>query len=189
MSVRKESPNESTFPANKINIEHTQRFVTYRNFLRLVDMLSDDNIYKKVNKDPTSIYQKKINSFIDGLVEEKQVDEFIGKSLKANNTVPPKIYGLRKVHKQGCKLRPVVSCINSPCYNLARHLHKLLIPLIDTFEMNVKNSSSLVNKLSSVKLPTGYILVSLDVVSLFTMIPKDLVIEIISKPEEVTIRN
>ncbi|CAD6210759.1 GSCOCG00010931001-RA-CDS [Cotesia congregata] len=72
------------------------------------------------------------------------------------------------------------SCINSPCYNLARHLHRLLIPLIDTFEMNVKNSSSLVNKLSSVILPAGYILVSLDVVSLFTMIPKDLVMEIIS---------
>lgn len=79
------------------------------------DMLSDASVYRRVNKDPTLNYQKKINKFIKLLVDEKHIDEWTGKCLKVNNAVPPKIYGLRKVHKQGCKLRPVVSCINSPC--------------------------------------------------------------------------
>lgn len=45
-----------------------------------------------------------------------------------------------------------------------------------SFEHNVKNSYDVLNKLKSVVLPQGYSLISLDVKSLFTNIPEELVV-------------
>lgn len=61
------------------------------------------------------------------------------------------------------------------------YLHNILHPLTTTFQFNVTNSLELVNKLSNIKLPNNHVLISLDVKSLFTNIPKALVINIINK--------
>ncbi|CAG5084846.1 Protein of unknown function [Cotesia congregata] len=56
------------------------------------------------------------------------------------------------------------------------------MPVINNFEVNVRNSAELVEFLHSVRLPENYVLVSLDVVSLFTNVPnmpKDNLIELV----------
>lgn len=58
----------------------------------------------------------------------KWISEECTKKLKINNSVPPRFCGLLKVHKQNFQLCPIVSCINSPSYNLA----KFLVPIIGT---------------------------------------------------------
>ncbi|XP_057340580.1 uncharacterized protein LOC130677745 [Microplitis mediator] len=55
------------------------------------------------------------------------------------------------------------------------------MPVINKFEVNVRNSAELVEFLHNVKLPEDYVLVSLDVVSLFTNIPKELVLSTIEE--------
>ncbi|CAD6219844.1 GSCOCG00011531001-RA-CDS [Cotesia congregata] len=136
------------------------------------EMLDDQLVYRKINADPTNKYQVKINKLLKRFVNEGVMDELMGKSLMTLNALPPRLYGLRKVHKAGCKMRPVVSCIKSPCYKLAAFLHSLVMPVINNFEVNVRNSAELVEFLHSVRLPENYVLVSLDVVSLFTNVPK-----------------
>ncbi|CAD6207985.1 GSCOCG00010260001-RA-CDS, partial [Cotesia congregata] len=131
-------------------------------------MLDDRETYKLLNKDPINKWQKVANDLVKELIRLEIGDEHQGKHLKANYTVAPRIYGLRKTHKQTCSLRPVVSCVNSPSYNLAKFLHKILSPVIETFQYNIKNSFDFVAFSKTVSLPEGYVLISLDVVSLFT---------------------
>ncbi|XP_044577776.1 uncharacterized protein LOC123260626 [Cotesia glomerata] len=50
-----------------------------------------------------------------------------------------------------------------------------------TFEFNVKNSTEFVEFANEVQLPPGFVLISLDVVSLFTNIQKNLVIELVEE--------
>ncbi|CAD6216027.1 GSCOCG00011236001-RA-CDS, partial [Cotesia congregata] len=85
------------------------------------------------------------------------------------------------VHKDGCKLRPVVRCIEGLNYKLGRFIHQVLSPLVGPNHINVKDSTEFVNFTREVTLPENYILISLDVVSLFTNVPKKLVNKIIDE--------
>ena len=49
----------------------------------------------------------------------------------------PLFYGLPKIHKP---LRPIVSFVNSPTYQLSKHLVKILSPLVGNSFSYVKNS-------------------------------------------------
>ncbi|XP_015118396.1 uncharacterized protein LOC107042039 [Diachasma alloeum] len=95
------------------------------------------------------------------------------------------MYGLRKVHKEGCKLRPVVSCRGPPRYKIAKYLHRLLSKVQEKSQFSIKNSKEFVDFVEGNRLLEGYELVSLDVVSLFTNIPKELVLTIIEKNWEI----
>ncbi|CAD6215400.1 GSCOCG00011185001-RA-CDS, partial [Cotesia congregata] len=108
------------------------------------------------------------------------ISEDIEKDFKSYNAASPKLYGLRKTHKLGCVMRPVVSSIRSPCYKLAKFLHHVLMTSLSArFVFSTKNSFEFVKFINKIKIPDDYILASLDVVSLFTNIPKDLVRDII----------
>ena len=48
---------------------------------------------------------------------------------KSTNPLPPRLYGLSKVHKPNIPLKPIVSAIHSPTYNLSRFLAQTLQPL------------------------------------------------------------
>ena len=67
-------------------------------------------------------------------------------------------------------MRPIVSFINSPLYNLSKFLCKLLSPLAGNTEFTVKNSYEFVQFLNSIVLKKNECMVSFDVVSLFTNI-------------------
>jgi hypothetical protein len=88
-----------------------------------------------------------------------------------SNPPPPHPYGLPKIHKTDIPLRPIVSSIGFPCYALAGFLHKILSPLSGKSKTFVKNSSHFIQLLRSVNLESTDILVSFDVVNLFTNVP------------------
>ncbi|CAD6210767.1 GSCOCG00010935001-RA-CDS, partial [Cotesia congregata] len=93
----------------------------------------------------------------------------------------PRLYGLRKTHKSGCKLRPVVSNIGSSGYEISKFVHKILSPYVLSFEFNMKDSYQFVERIKSVLVDDDYLLISLDVVSLFTNVKQDLIITIIKE--------
>lgn len=149
----------------------------YQNFMH--NMLNDSSLYSVLKNDPTNKFQRLANDLINELFDLEVINEHTKKSLKKYNSVPPLLYGLRKTHKNILALRPVVSCINSPTYNLAKFIHNILMPVASTFKFSIKNSHQCISNIEEIKLPKNYILISLDVVSLFTNIPKMLVITII----------
>ncbi|KAG5321350.1 GBLP protein, partial [Pseudoatta argentina] len=80
-----------------------------------------------------------------------------------------------KVHKQNCQFRIIVSSIGSPLYALASFLHNTMFKTIPKAESYIKNSFQLVDGLDD-----NYKLIALDVVSLFTNIPTDIVLDCIN---------
>ena len=99
--------------------------------------------------------------------------------LRPSATVCPKFYGLPKIHKPDVPLRPIVAFQGSPTYNLAKYLAEILKPLVGNSEHHIVNFKELLQKLKldekkiEIKLDEDEILVSFDVVSLFTNVSID----------------
>ena len=85
--------------------------------------------------------------------------------------VPPKFYGLPKIHKTGNPLRPVVSSRGSVTYGVAKVLTKVLNPLVGKSPHHTQSTSDFVNKAKGVTLQLEECLTSYDVTSLFTLVP------------------
>ena len=88
----------------------------------------------------------------------------------------PLFYGTIKTHKENLPIRPIVSFIDSPTYQTAKLLSKILTPISDRAPQKLKNSYKAKEQLSNVRVPATNVLISFDVKSLFTSIPHDLAI-------------
>ena len=89
------------------------------------------------------------------------------------------MYGLPKIHKNGVPVRPIISAIGTYNYNLAKYLDEILKPLISDKSFIIKDTFDFVNRISKLIVKDGGIMVSFDIVSLFTNIPTLETIEII----------
>ena len=58
------------------------------------------------------------------------MDEDMYKAMYHTGCVPPKFYGLSKIHKTGNSLRPIVSSMGLVTYGVAKVLSKVLKPLV-----------------------------------------------------------
>ena len=101
--------------------------------------------------------------------------------LYPSGSAPARIYGTPKMHKFSSsdsfpKLRPIVSSIGTFNYNLARFLCDLLSPLVPN-DYSCKDNFSFVSQIKNVNLSMK-LLVSYDVISLFTDIPLQETIDI-----------
>ena len=85
-----------------------------------------------------------------------------------SEALSPRLYGLPKIYKPDVPLRPIISTIGSPTYNLAKHLTDLLRPYIGQTETYERNSSHLLEKIGRLVLQPEDLM---DAISLFTMIP------------------
>ena len=61
-------------------------------------------------------------------------------------------------------MRPIVSFINSPLYNLSKYLSKLLSPLVGRTKFTVKNSYEFADLLKDVNVKSNECMVSFDVI-------------------------
>ena len=98
--------------------------------------------------------------------------------LRSSGGRVPLLYGLPKVRKQAVPLRPIVSFVTSPTYQLSKFLVGVLAPLVGQTSSYVKNSKSFAEFITTQALTTQETLVSFDVVSLFTCIPTGLAVQV-----------
>lgn len=146
------------------------------------DLLTDTTTYNILKTDPTTKIQKEHNVLIKKLKNNNFISEDIAKKLTKYNSTTPKLYTLPKVHKPDVPVRPIVSSINSITYNLSHHLAEILASsFAERTEYNVKDTFTFVNSVSDLVLPDNYVLISLDVVSLFTNIPHELILKILEQ--------
>jgi len=145
-------------------------------YLNRMNMTLDDNsTYKRIKKDPLNSITNKTNKMLKLWADNKIIDEPTYKGLRCTNGNLPRCYGLPKIHKEGFPLRIVVSSIGSPTYDMARYLHEILNSSIKKPASNIKDSWSFVKKINKIMIDSDEILISLDATSLFTNIPKELV--------------
>ena len=147
---------------------------------KINDLLNDSTTYKIIHKDPTNTYQNTANNLITSWVKNGNLNKNAATKLKTHNALPPKIYGLPKLHKINHPLRPIVSCIQSPFYNIAKYLTDILKNIVNKTETYTKDSWTFKTFINQITIPDNYTLISLDVISLYTNTPIDLAIEIIT---------
>ena len=82
------------------------------------------------------------------------------------------------MHKESTHLRPVVSMIRTAEYNPAKYLVKIINDAMPTTYM-LNTAGSFVNQISSFDFQPSRVLVSYDVVYLFTNIPLNETIDIV----------
>ena len=87
---------------------------------------------------------------------------------------------MAKNHKAGCPMRPVLSAINTPEYQLAKWLETQLKPLLNN-EHAVVSSTAFVGELRQLRPSSTDLCVSFDIKSLFTNVPLKEVIDDITK--------
>lgn len=165
--------------ADKGNITVVMDQEEYRN--KMQSLLNDTSTYKRISKYMSQLIQNKTNTMLMQWEKNKYIEEQTGKFLRTYNGTIPKIYGLPKIHKPSCRLRPIVSYIGSPLYNLSKFKCNILNNIIGKTGRTVKNSYEFKSKIENTILPPGHSLISLDVISLFTNTPSDLVIQQIEK--------
>ena len=123
-----------------------------------------DNIYKIVTK-----LEDKNNHLVDNLFKKKCISEDQKNKLRSTGSQPGIIYGLPKIHKKDTPLRPILSTIGTPNYNMSKFLVTKLAHLAES-DLMVKDSFSFVNEIRSID-NNNYHMASFDIRSLFTNIP------------------
>lgn len=146
--------------------------------------LNNDKYYEKLPRDPSNALKNIMSKLIKSWTEKGVFDclnsPYIIESNLAHTTIS-RAYGLIKIHKEHHPARVVVSTIGSPTYVFDKFISKLFTQFLPRPKYSLKNSLQLKNCLNNLHIPEGHILISLDVVSLFTNVHSDLVISAIKK--------
>lgn len=124
-----------------------------------------------VNNNPVNVMQNKIKNLLKEFVENQELNSNFTRTLTISNPSAPMMYGLPKILKNGKKMRPIVSCCNSPSSKLSKWIAHELEELNIPMEFEVKNTLDLVERLKNVQIQDDKVLVSFDVEALFPSIP------------------
>ena len=153
-----------------------------RDYYRLAmnSTLADTTFFLTASTDALAKCIQSTNNLLDRLLSDGSITPKLKNMLKPqpDSRCPP-IYGLPKIHKTGnLKFRPIVSGNGHPCEGISIFIDHLLQPLSNLGKHYLKDSSSLSHFLSKSTLDySKAILFSLDVKSMYTMIPQEMMID------------
>ena len=138
---------------------------------KALTLLQDTNTYKLLKKDPTSQLKNKLISILKDIKHTGDLSTNRCKQIYPTSTVPPKFYGLPKIHKVGTPLRPILSSMGSITYGVAKELAFIIKPLVGQSPHHLKNTQHFIQTLQGKKLEPGEVITSFDVKALFTSVP------------------
>ena len=85
---------------------------------------------KTIPGDPTNKIKAQLITKLRRIKRDNNLDEGTYKAMYPTGCVPPKFYGLPKIHKTGNPLRPIISSRGSVTYRVAKLISKVLKPLV-----------------------------------------------------------
>ena len=150
-------------------------------YIKKSEDLLNQPTYKALTTDPTNKYKNKLINLLKTIKAEGGIDNNTYKRLYPTGAVPPKYYGLPKIHKQGTPLRPIISTRGSVSYETAKELAKILKPLIRKSPHHVYNNKDFLESIKDIKVEDDECIMIYDVTALFTSIPIGTTINIIKK--------
>ena len=134
-------------------------------------ILNNPAKFQRLQKDPTETLKKRINSLIQ---KANTSTQYFSKVI--GDYGPGYCYGTIKTHKAGNPLRPIISQVTTPTYQVAKKLNSLLTPYAP-LGRSVTSATEFIDLLRTA--PPCNDIASLDVESLFTNVPVDETINII----------
>ena len=138
---------------------------------KMNDLLIDEKTYQKEKKQPFKKIERELNTKLLTLKTQGKLDERTYKKLHSTDGLPPTIRGSVKQHKPGNPLRPIITSIDSALYNTSKYLTDILSPLQNKNGFAVENSKQSANEISDIDITDDEVMLSFDVISLFTGIP------------------
>ena len=133
-----------------------------QDYINKTNQLLNQNTYKVISKDPTNTIKNKLINILKGIKPKTGLGINRYNSMYPTGCVPPKFYGLPKIHKPDTPLRPIVSSCGSVTYGLGWQVptpHQQYSGLCWTGQ--------------TLQIGTGECLSSYDVSALFTCVPID----------------
>ena len=134
--------------------------------------LTDERFYKKLDSDPTEEFSTKITQELKIMKENSHIDKNTFDYLKPDKPKVGRFYILPKIHKVNHPGRPIVSANGHPTEKISEFVDFHLRPDVEALPSHLKDTTDYLKKMESMNpLPSGTILVSMDVTSLYTNIP------------------
>lgn len=146
---------------------------------KVTQHLSDKATYEKLKKTRKCLHktiEEEYNEKLEHLGNTKQISREQYKQLKAENSIPPRLYAAIKNHKAGNPIRPIISTINAPTSKMAKHLNEIIFQAVE-HKFDIKNSFTFKDEIENLVLEENDVLASFDVVALYTNVDQDEAIE------------
>ena len=118
--------NQVILPADKGNATVVIKKEDYDTKIR---GLLGTSTYRQLERDPTVTQENRLGHKLKGLEKCGEILGHLYRMLRSSGSQPSRIYRLSKIHKPDAPLRPIVSCIGSPSYQLSKHITSILTPL------------------------------------------------------------
>lgn len=172
--------HDDCFPTRSDKGAHTVVIYNEQYDEEVKKMLNDSTTYAKMDENVNPLRELIENELelINVLKKNKKTEALIP-GIQPNCLHLAKFYGLPKVHKEGFKLRPIVSMLGAPGHALSKTFNKILDKIFPRTIEHIKDSFSMKEFIDSVKLEMGEIITSLDAISMYTNIPRDRLMTII----------
>ena len=138
--------------------------------------LNNTNHYQRISDDPTPQIQQQIKTLVKKMHDDQLIDDTTNKFLSPENTTnTPTLYLLPKIHKPDIPGRPIISGCGGPTVKLSQYADFILKPLLQNIPSYIQDTTDFLKRIFSLNdnLPTGIILITIDVKSLYTNIPND----------------
>ena len=150
-----------------------------QDYMSKANNLLSQNTYRSIQWDPTNTIKNKLINICKRVKSQTGLNNQTYKSMYPTGCVPPKFYGLPKIHKPDTPLRPIVSSCGSVTYGVAKEHAKILKPLVGKFPHHINSTQDFVEQGRHMTLVPGECLSSYDVSALFTLVPIDPALKII----------
>jgi len=174
-----DNPNIIFTRADKGNITVALKKEIYNN--ELENLLRDTKTYTVIEKDPVLSMEKKLNDLLKKWLRLGYITKQTLYKLRSSDSTLPKAYGLPKVHKKHTPFRLIISSVNTALYPLASYLQEIISNSLESNNTSIMNSFECYNLLSERIINDNDVLISLDVISLFTNVPLNLALEGLQK--------
>ena len=128
-------------------IVNTKDFIT-----EAMRQLSNEEYYKKVEKDLTPDHEQLINQCIDELISNGDLERGAGQLLKPTNSRTPIFYMLPKIHKPNNLGRPMVCSVNS--HTKKAYVDVFLRPLAEKLPSHIRDTTDFIRRLKKTRKST-----------------------------------
>lgn len=167
--------NDDLFATRSDKGGHTVVIYTRDYELAVAKMLNDGDTYATLGRSPLANLVAKETKLMNILKRNFKSQALVTTAYEPKVKQLARFYGLPKVHKDGFQLRPIVSMINSPGKALGPIFNKMLNCIFPRSAVHIKDSYEMKDFIDTAIIRESDMLVSYDVVSMYTNISRDLV--------------
>ena len=99
-----------------------------QDYISQANNLLSQNTYRSIPWDPTNTIKNKLINILKRVKSQTGLNNQTYKAMYPTGCVPPKFYGLSKIHKPDTPLRPIMSSCGSVTDGVAKELAIILNP-------------------------------------------------------------